>query len=57
MAVFLSGELKSLAGFSLWGHKEPDMIKRLTLHFIWTEEGFPGGSVIKNPTAMQEMGV
>ena len=34
--VFLPGKFhgqRSLAGYSLWGHKESDTIEQLTLHF------------------------
>ena len=39
--VFLPGEShgqRSLAGYSLWGHKESDMTERLTLDMIETWE-------------------
>ena len=46
----------NLVGYSPWGHKELDMTEQLSIHTRqpW---GFPGGSVVKNPPAMQEMWV
>ena len=34
-------------GYSPWSHKESDMTGQLSTHI----QGFPGGSVVKNPPA------
>ena len=50
MLVFLPGEFHGL--YSPWGHKELDTTERLSLSFHRVNnEGFPGGSVVKNPPA------
>ena len=44
-------------GYSPRGHKESDVTKQLSLHFtslLMFMAGFPAGSVIKNPLAIQE---
>ena len=62
--VFLPGEShgrRNLAGYSPWGHKELDTMKQLGAHTYTQmqvkERGFPGGSVVKNPPAKQEVQV
>ena len=48
----LQTEQRSLAGCSPWHHKELDTPERLSLSFHRVNnEGFPGGSVVKNPPA------
>ena len=44
---------RSLVGYSPWGPKESDMTEKLTLNT--TSKDFPGGTVEKNPPAMQQM--
>jgi len=44
---------RSLVGYSPCGPKEPDMTEKLTLNT--TSKDFPGGTVEKNPPAMQQM--
>ena len=54
--VFLSEEFhgqRSLVGYSPWGLKESDMTEKLTLNT--TSKDFAGGTVEKNPPAMQQM--
>ena len=64
-AVLLSGKFhgwRSLVGYSPWGRKESDMTEWLQFHHLsnlqiktlLTLWGFPCGSVVKNPPAMQE---
>ena len=53
---------RSLVGYSPWGRRESDMTERLQFHHLsnlqiktlLTLWGFPCGSVVKNPPAMQE---
>ena len=40
-------------GYSPWGLKESDMTEKLTLNT--TSKDFTGGTVEKNPPAMQQM--
>ena len=42
-----------MVGYSPWGPKESDMTEKLTLKT--TSKDFPGGTVEKNPPAMQQM--
>ena len=56
--VFLPGEAQgrqSLVGFHLWGRTESDTTEvtqqQQQQACLW---GFPGGSAVKNPPAMQE---
>ena len=44
---------RSLVGYSPWGLKESDMTEKLTLNT--TSKDFTGGTVEKNPPAMQQM--
>ena len=46
--VFWPGEFHGL--YSPWSRKQSDMIQRFSLSL----SGFPGGSAVKNPPAMQE---
>ena len=48
----LSGQ-RSLAGYSPWSRKGSDTTERLTLSLSLDLKGFPGGSAVKNPLAMQ----
>ena len=47
----------SLACCSPWGCKESDMTQRTERQLQIVIVGFPGGSVVNNPPAMQEMKV
>ena len=39
---------------SLWGLKDSDTMERLSTHILLSVSCFSGGSVVKNPPAMQE---
>ena len=46
----------SLAGYSPWDCEGRTRLKQLSTYIIVSvENGFPGGSVVKNPLAMQKM--
>ena len=52
--VFLPGEFygqRSLAGYSPWGHRARYHGMTCTFTFMTSLRGFPGGSVVKNPSA------